>query len=183
MGNRQQTARATIRHVADVASGNVPDVATSNARAASARAHRLAEIERLSRADPVMWLAQHAEVKPELTEDAGVYRMKRQPPVDTLLARQSITFRQHEAAGILYRDYALGVCGARDIDIGEMPAGFRARFRIGNGDQFPIVRIDALTRFRLAIRALGHQLTRVVFPIVCEEVTVSSVAVARNENR
>ncbi|MBF0129982.1 MAG: hypothetical protein HQL33_08305 [Alphaproteobacteria bacterium] len=58
----------------------------------------------------------------------------------------------------------------------------RARFRVGNGDQFSIARIDALTRFRLALRVLGRQLTGVVYPVVCEGVTVSSVAAARNEN-
>lgn len=74
MGNRQQTASR--------AKSPMTDVASANTRAASIRAHRLAEIERLSRIDPVAWLAQHAPIVPELTEDAGVYRMRRQAPVD-----------------------------------------------------------------------------------------------------
>ena len=143
------------------------------------RTTSLAEIDRLSWTDPVMWLSQHAKVSPELTEDAGVYRMKRQAPVDTLYARKSITLRQHGAASMLYRDYALGVCGAKDFDDGERIPGIR----VGTGDQYCVIRLDALERFRMAIRALGRHLTRVVFPVVCEEVDVKSAAQGRRERK
>ena len=143
------------------------------------RTTSLAEIDRLSWTDPVMWLSQHAKVEPELTEDAGVYRMKRQAPVDILHARKSISYRQHQAASILYRDYALGVCGAKDFDDGERLPGIR----VGTGDQYSVIRIDAIKRFQLAVCAMGRHLTRVVFQVVCEEMTIKDISDECSTNR
>lgn len=98
---------------------------------------------------------------------AGIRRRVVQPPVERYGARRQLDIRQIQAARRLYADYAFGVCGARDREVGPGP-----RFDTMG---LAAARVDAVTRYRRALAAAGRD-GPVVERVTCGERTAGVVA-------
>jgi hypothetical protein len=84
-----------------------------------------------------------------------------------------VTHRQGAAGRQLYRDYVLGVCGARDRDAavsGSSPGGYAD------------AQLDAVTRYRTVRDRLGPRLWVVVYSVVLDDVSVPDYCRARGLN-
>jgi hypothetical protein len=112
------------------------------------------------------------------TEAAGVRAWMVLAPVERLGARGQLDPRQVQAARELYRDWAIGPCGARDPD---RPGG---QGGMGSGPAAPAwarvpvsqVRLEATRRHARALAALVPAERRLVGLVVCEERTLEAVA-------
>lgn len=109
---------------------------------------------------------------------AGAKMRRVQSPVDRYHARDQITSRQAQAADNLRNDYELGICGAHDQTKGTGSGGI-----VGFAD----LQLDAATRYKRAIYALGWRLRAIVEPVVIGdsgggEITVGDLAKSRGEN-
>lgn len=122
--------------------------------------------------------AQHGGFINRPTEHAGIVGRVSQPPIDRLFVRKTISARMHSAAQRLRTDFEIGEMGAQDID-SDLPPGVRG----GGGCASPSDRrIDALTAYKTACRAIGRHLAAVVVPVVCHENDVAACAAATREN-
>jgi hypothetical protein len=86
----------------------------------------------------------------------------------------AITHRQGCAGRQLYRDYVMGVCGARDRDAATGSSGTG-----GYAD----AQIDAVTRYRMVHDALGPRLFPLIYAVVLDDVSVPDYARVRGLNR
>jgi hypothetical protein len=86
----------------------------------------------------------------------------------------AITHRQGCAARQIYRDYAVGIMGARDRDAA-----------VGNGSPggYTDTQIDAATRYRMVKDRLGPRLFPLVHAAVLADVSVPDYARVRGLNR
>lgn len=95
----------------------------------------------------------------------------------TVIERQErhghITHRQGAAARQVYRDYALGVAGARDRDAATGSSG-----TAGYAD----AQLDALRRYRTVRDRLGGRLWPLTYAVIVEDITVADFARHRGLN-
>ena len=101
--------------------------------------------------------------------DAEVVEGRQQIARPVLALRKSgrIGDAEVEAAGRFYRDYALGMHGARDSTASGSGGGAQG---------FSAAMIDALTGYRAACQALGNYHTDLLRVVVVEECSISSTA-------
>lgn len=122
--------------------------------------------------------ARHGKFIDRPTEIAGIVGRVSQPPIDRLFIRRTISARMHSAAQMLRTQYEIGEMGAQDID-SDMPIGIRtAPGGVTPNDR----RIDALTAYKAARRAMGRYLGPIVVAVACEEKDVAACSVAMKEN-
>lgn len=84
-----------------------------------------------------------------------------------------ITHRQGAAGRQLYRDYALGICGARDRD---------AAVSNGSPGGYADTQIDAVGRYRMVRDRLGPRLFPLAYAVTVDDVTVADFARHRGLN-
>jgi hypothetical protein len=84
-----------------------------------------------------------------------------------------ITHRQGAAGRQLYRDYVIGICGARDRDAA-----------VGNGSPagYADSQLDAIRRYRTVRDRLGPRLWPLAYAVVVDDVTVADFARHRGLN-
>lgn len=122
--------------------------------------------------------AGHGKFIDRPTDHAGIVGRVSQPPIDRLFIRKTISARMHSAAQMLRTDYEIGEMGAQDID-SDMPIGIRtAPGGVSPSDR----RIDALSAYKAARRAMGRYLAPIVVAVACEEKDVAACSVAMKEN-
>jgi hypothetical protein len=86
----------------------------------------------------------------------------------------AITHRQGCAARQIYRDYCIGIAGARDRDAAvgnSSPAGYTD------------TQLDAATRYRMVRDRLGPRLWPLAYSVVLEDISVPDYARVRGLNR
>lgn len=86
----------------------------------------------------------------------------------------AITHRQGCAARQLYRDYCIGIVGARDRDAAvgnRSPAGYTD------------TQLDAASRYRMVRDRLGGRLFPIVYAVVLDDVSVPDYCRVRGLNR
>lgn len=108
---------------------------------------------------------------------AGAKMRRVQSPVDRYHARGHISSRQAQAADNLRNDYEFGICGAHDTSKASGSGGAR-----GYAD----LQLDAATRHKKALAAMGPRLSAIVIPVVIGdagggEITVGMLARSRGE--
>jgi len=148
----------------------------SRAREALLRQHAdaVAKLEKHQRWEPHDWRSQHQEVTATPSGTAGEIIRSVQSPIDRYLARKIVTMRQYAAARTLFKDYELGICGARDPD---------AKGGGGTGTPISEAQIMAAEAYGRAVRFMGKRLSAIVLPIVCEQVDASRLAERMGERR
>jgi hypothetical protein len=94
--------------------------------------------------------------------------LERMERVGAITHRQGCTGRQ------IYRDFVMGICGARDRDAAS-----------GNGSPagYTDAQIDAVTRYRMVHDALGPRLFPLLYAVVLDDVSVPDYARVRGLNR
>jgi hypothetical protein len=112
---------------------------------------------------------QHSVVLVEAATDApGAYVARVQPAIERMRNRGLLSARQADAGARIYRNWALGICGARDADAGGGsaldPGGYRDR------------QLDAATEYRRIRDAVGLRLWPVTFGVCCEDMSVDQFA-------
>lgn len=108
---------------------------------------------------------------------AGAQMRVVQRPIDRYRQRDQITARQAQGADHLRDDYEFGICGAHDRSKSTGSGGAK-----GYAD----LQLDAATRYRKAVAALGPRLSAIVVPVVVGdagggEISVGALAKARGE--
>ena len=129
--------------------------------------------------DPADWQRQNgADIEAVETIQAGLKASRRRRPLDVLLARKGLTGRQWAAGDRLSTDYCLGVEGGRESEE-IVPGGGGAGGVVGYADE----RIDAITRFRQAMKAVDWRLAIWLLAVVCEDRTIADAATRFQENQ
>lgn len=102
-----------------------------------------------------------------------------QNPIDRLAARGSISGRMYSAGLQLKADFEIGLLGGRESS-GEFVLGIK-----GGPDKpwIPDIQIDAMSRFRDAMKAVGSRVGAVIVAVVCYERDVSQIAREQGRNR
>lgn len=102
-----------------------------------------------------------------------------QAPLDRFAARGSITGRMYSAGLQLKADFEIGLLGGRESS-GEFVLGIK-----GGPDKpwIPDIQIDAMTRFKRAMKALGAHVGAVVVAVCCYERDVAQIAREQSRNR
>ena len=106
----------------------------------------------------------------DIVKDRGDAYERRLRPLDLYERRGTISKRQSVAGDVLYWQWAIGVCGAHP-DPDELPPEVRAPF---GPRQMPVERIEALRRYREALRALGKRLAWVQ-QVCCEGILAGDI--------
>jgi hypothetical protein len=99
--------------------------------------------------------------------------LRRVTVIERMERHGHITHRQGCAGRQLYRDYVMGVCGARDRDAavgGSSPGGYAD------------TQLDAIRRYRTVRDRLGPRLWPLCFACTCDDVSVPDYARTRGLN-
>jgi len=102
-----------------------------------------------------------------------------QNPLDRLFVRNTITQRMYSAGAKLKEDFEIGLLGARDTE-GNFHLGIKGQ---SNHAWVPDVRLDAITRFKGAMKALGAPLGTVLVAFCCYDRDVVKIAAQQGRNR
>lgn len=151
----------------------------------AAQRRKTAERKRKPRAVPVLETperAQHAAaiIDRNISTAIGYPRGRMvQAPLDRFAARQSITGRMYSAGLQLKADFEIGLLGGRESS-GEFVLGIQ-----GGPDKpwIPDLQIDAMGRFREAMKALGAYVGAIVVAVCCYERDVAQIAKEQARNR
>lgn len=131
------------------------------------RANRQNSVVASGKMDCTDWQAANGA---EFSHDGG--RLQKKNTIAILHEKGRITDDHAFAASRLYSDYAMGVCGVADIDSGETVPGIRGA---GGIDGYAVAQIDALTRYREAVKSIGRPLANILIPVVCKELTMKDL--------
>jgi predicted secreted protein len=153
-------------------------------RMSRVRAEEDADRARKGTMVPPLERGQHGKIIEEtiLTTDQEMTRAlvrRAQSPIERYAKRGFISERQADAANDLRADWEFGVVGVNDTG------------RSGNGggvSGYTGAQLDAATRYREAVQALGLRISAIVLPVVIGlsgggEITVDTLAKRQNESR